>query len=146
MDFSGASQRAAALAAQLLAEGGELTLANAEGAYDESTEANEGLAFVHREGLKAAFAQVVAKLSLPARATVRTVSVDSTPSAGLLELADRLSADLIAVGRQRHDPIERALFGSVALDIVRDGRFSVLVTPPAPRRRIRKAPATRTIF
>ncbi|HEX5973411.1 MAG TPA: universal stress protein, partial [Gemmatimonadaceae bacterium] len=52
----------------------------------------------------------------------------------LVEYADTTSADLIAAGSARLSRVDRWMLGSVSTDLVRDGRYSVLVVPPAGRR------------
>jgi universal stress protein family protein len=49
-----------------------------------------------------------------------------------LELADRVRADVVAVGRQHHSVVSRLLLPSVATDLLRDARYSVLATASAP--------------
>jgi nucleotide-binding universal stress UspA family protein len=59
------------------------------------------------------------------------------PASEVTMLAGVLAADLIVIGRRRHDPIHRILNGSVADDIVRTSSLPVLVAgangsePPA---------------
>ena len=52
----------------------------------------------------------------------------------LLECADAASIELIAAGSGRPSRVDRWLLGSVSTDLIRDGRYSVLVVPP-PRKR-----------
>jgi nucleotide-binding universal stress UspA family protein len=52
----------------------------------------------------------------------------------LVEYADTTSADLIAAGSARLSRVDRWMLGSVSTDLVRDGRYSVLVVPPGGRR------------
>jgi nucleotide-binding universal stress UspA family protein len=49
----------------------------------------------------------------------------------LLAYADRVHADLIAVGQHGHGVVDRFLFGSVAQEMVRSAQCAVVVTPPA---------------
>ena len=48
----------------------------------------------------------------------------------LLAYADRVHADLIAVGQHGHGVVDRFLFGSVAQEMVRSAHCTVVVTPP----------------
>lgn len=50
-----------------------------------------------------------------------------TPAAGILALAE--SSDLVVVGHQRHDPVSRLLFGSVALGVLEHASSVVAVVP-----------------
>ena len=49
----------------------------------------------------------------------------------LLAYADRVHADLIAVGQHGYGVVDRFLFGSVAQEMVRSAHCTVVVTPPA---------------
>jgi Universal stress protein family. len=42
-----------------------------------------------------------------------------------------VSPDLIAIARQRHHLVTRLLLGSVTRKLVREGSWSMLITPPA---------------
>ena len=48
----------------------------------------------------------------------------------ILRYANRTHADLIAVGQHGHGVVDRFLFGSVAQEMVRSAKCTVLVTPP----------------
>jgi nucleotide-binding universal stress UspA family protein len=61
-----------------------------------------------------------------------TMLLRGHPSAVILEHADAMSADLIAVGQHGHGTVERFLFGSVAHAVVRAAICAVLVAPVAP--------------
>ena len=131
-DFGQAGERAARLAATLLAPGGRLILVYAEAMFNYDAEDREGVGIVHDEGVRAAFEKLRAALDLPAHATVEGRNVDATPAQALLDTAGSVRADLIAIGRQRHSAASRALLGSVSTDLLRDAHCSVLVTSTAP--------------
>jgi nucleotide-binding universal stress UspA family protein len=61
---------------------------------------------------------------------VKTAFLRGHASTQLLEYAERIDADLIAVGQHGHGVVDRFLFGSVAQEVVRSARCAVLVTPP----------------
>jgi nucleotide-binding universal stress UspA family protein len=61
---------------------------------------------------------------------VKTAFLRGHASTQLLEYAERVDADLIAVGQHGHGVVDRFLFGSVAQEVVRSARSAVLVTPP----------------
>ena len=132
VDFSRSSLRAAHLAAQLLADGGVLTLVHVALAFGESTEESEGFELVMSEGVAGALGRLSAGLRLPHGATVETIPLTGTPAAELLAFAHRRGADLLAVGSHKHRMIDRIVLGSVTNDVVRDARCSVLTAPPAP--------------
>jgi nucleotide-binding universal stress UspA family protein len=131
IEFGHAGDRAAAFTCRLLADRGTLTLAYVDPAPRSANEAedSEGFGVIHREGIHAAFARIRDSLPLPPGARVETAELTGNPATALLDCADRLSTDLIAVGRQSHNAISRLLLGSVTTAIVRDGRCSVLAMP-----------------
>lgn len=131
VDFSRASERAARMAARLLDVGGTLTLLYAESQPGRTTEDTEGYARIHDEGCEALLDRLSNQLDLPAEAQLHIVRLIGTPVDVLREAAGRRDADLIVVGRQHHEPFTRAVLGSVSAELVHDGRWSVLVTPPS---------------
>lgn len=58
---------------------------------------------------------------------VSHVVIDAAPADGLLQSAEELSADLIAVGTHGYTGIDRLLLGSVAERVIRHGKKSTLV-------------------
>lgn len=58
---------------------------------------------------------------------VDTVVVDKTPVDGILDEAERFSADVIVLGWRGHGAIRRALMGSVSRGVVRGAKCAVLV-------------------
>lgn len=113
LDFSRASERAAVLACHVLAEGGTLTLAHPDAPTDADLQS------------------ITARLPLPVGGRIETLPLNGSPSAALLELADRSSADVIAVGCEQRDALSRMVTGSVSADLIRHARCSLLVTPPS---------------
>ena len=53
------------------------------------------------------------------------------PAETLLDQAERLGTDLIAIGQHSHGTVERLLFGSVAHAVVRAANCAVLISPVA---------------
>jgi nucleotide-binding universal stress UspA family protein len=90
-----------------------------------------GEALIKRLGVDSAFEQLVRELAAPPGVHVECVTRHGVPAAELLACADESRADLIAIGSLRHERLERWILGSVTTEIVRDGRCSVLVIPPA---------------
>ena len=66
------------------------------------------------------------RLSPLAHAT--TVAAPAAEPA-LLAVAERARADCIALGTHGHGALRRLAFGSVTAELVRDGRWSLLVVP-----------------
>jgi nucleotide-binding universal stress UspA family protein len=86
---------------------------------------------VYESGAEVLMAQLAAEL----RKTHPDVRIETTLLRGhvstvLLDFADRIAADLIAVGQHGHGAIDRFLFGTVAQAMVRSARCAVLVAPP----------------
>ena len=132
MDFTGASVTAAATARGLTAAGGTLSLAYVPPLALYSPDDGEGV--VHALGIQAGFQQLRRALGDDG------VIVDHLEmhhelqrpvSELLLECAESTSAQLIAAGSARPSRVDRWLLGSVSTDLIRDGRCSVLVVPPA---------------
>ena len=81
--------------------------------------------------MSAAFERMRGDLAAPAGVAVAPVVLVGDPARELRALAERAGAQLIAVGSHRHELLERWLLGTVTSDLVRDGRVSLLVVPPA---------------
>jgi nucleotide-binding universal stress UspA family protein len=130
VDFREESSRAAALACRFVAGGGTLTLAYVDGTRSSDvSDRRVGPEIIHEGGIAAAFARLSDSLPLLPSARIETVTLSGSPTDALLECVDRVSADLLVVGRRRRVPVGRALLGRVTTSVVRDGRCSVLVVP-----------------
>ena len=127
LDFSPSSLRSADAACLILADGGTLTLAYATSPFEKGA---ARFVRVHPRGVQAELASLIHRLPLPDGAHVETAPLFGSPVTGLLNIADRVSADAIAVGRQHHSLAARVRFGSVSAGLIRDARCSVVVTPP----------------
>lgn len=137
VDFGPASIRAARAALDVLApptSGDPVLLrlvyvdpSGVEGAREDTA----GEALIKRLGVDAAFDRLTEELEAPPGVHVSCVVRHGVPAAEVLACADECHADLIAVGSLRHERLERWILGSVTTEIVRDGRCSVLVIPPA---------------
>ncbi|HEX6050675.1 MAG TPA: universal stress protein [Gemmatimonadaceae bacterium] len=100
---------------------------------DTTSAAATGEALIRRLGADAAFTQLIRELEVPPNVRVDTTTLYGDPATELLAFATESEADLIAVGSLRHERIEQWMVGSVTTEIIRDGRCSVLVIPPARR-------------
>jgi universal stress protein E len=137
VDFGPASIRAARAALDILghrpsAEGTMLRLvyvdrSGVEGRHEDTA----GEALIKRLGVDSAFEQLVRELAAPPGVHIECVTRHGPPAAELLACADESRADVIAIGSLRHERLERWILGSVTTEVVRDGRCSVLVIPPA---------------
>jgi nucleotide-binding universal stress UspA family protein len=129
VDFSRASLRAVRAASSVLGEGATLLLVHVQPEIDFGPEEAEGFGVIYTQGVVGAFARLQRELNIPSSVTVETVFLRGTATAELLAFAERAGAELIALGSQRHELGGLAL-GSVTRALVRDGRSSLLVTPP----------------
>jgi nucleotide-binding universal stress UspA family protein len=132
VDFSRASINTAQLAARLLEPPGELLLAHVQlPAPPVTSEDAEGGQTIHEEGINAAFAKLMQVIPKTPGVLVRRVLLTGDPATALLSYAEIAKPDLIAVASQQHARVRRLLIGTVSRQIIRDGRWSVFVTPPA---------------
>lgn len=81
-----------------------------------------------REAAQATFA--ACRAVLPEDALAEFVAVESDAADGLLAAAEDLDAGFIVIGRPQRGPVRSAIMGSAAHDLLRDGRFPVIVVPP----------------
>jgi nucleotide-binding universal stress UspA family protein len=137
IDFGRAGVRAARTALALLHPAGTMVLAYVQPPHpphEFRREDAEGAEIVRTLGIDAAFRRLATELAAEAGVSVEPAVVDCRPGVGtvgeLLALGDRVAADLLAVGSQRHRRIDRLLLGSVTTELARDGRHSLLVVPP----------------
>jgi len=68
-------------------------------------------------------------LNVPAGMQVQQVMLSGSPSATLLELADKMDADLVVAGTQGAGLMQRLFVGSVATRLMRHSTRSLLVVP-----------------
>ena len=131
MDFSRASVHAAATAATLMAAGGRLTFAYVESTMEYAPGTGEGV--VHALGLEAAFERLEREFASDVLRVDHVVlhhAKPGMPSSVLLEFAGGRGCDLLVAGSARHGRLDRVLLGSVSEELVRDGRYSILIVPP----------------
>ena len=67
---------------------------------------------------------------LPPDALAEFVAVEGDAADGLLAAAEDLDAGFIVIGRPERGPVRAALMGSTAHDLLREGRFAIIVVPP----------------
>jgi nucleotide-binding universal stress UspA family protein len=131
-DFGTASWEAAHIAANLVDPGGTIVIAHVALPLPVSAD-DEGAALVQHVGIEHCFERLAAEIRVGKSIDVRLVTGEGEPGAALLAAAEQINPDLIAVASQRHRLLTRLLLGSVSRKLVRDGRWSMLVTPPARR-------------
>jgi Universal stress protein UspA and related nucleotide-binding proteins len=140
VDFSDASAHAVRLALPLLAPGGTLHIVHAwqPGAAFPGQEVPLGAAY--RRAMSERLAAFVATLHLPPTLSVRTATLEGAPAERLLAHAVEVNAEMIVVGRQGRNLLERLLVGSVAARVLRSADRAVLVVPdPPPSTRLQLA-------
>lgn len=81
-----------------------------------------------REAAEAAFDACRAVLA--PTTTADFVAVEGDPAEGMRAAAEDLDAGFIVIGRPRQGALGSALLGSAAHDLLREGRFPVIVIPP----------------
>ena len=96
-------------------------------------EGDEGAAVIQREGIEHAFLHLTDEISEGKSIQVETVSRTGDAGAQLMAAAALISPDLITIASQRHHLITRLILGSVTRKLVREGSWSMLITPPARR-------------
>jgi nucleotide-binding universal stress UspA family protein len=79
------------------------------------------------------FRRLVEQLGAHSGVLIETSVLTGRPVACILEFAERVGADLIAVGSHGHTRLERFLLGSVSTGLVRNAQCAVLVAPPRSR-------------
>jgi nucleotide-binding universal stress UspA family protein len=92
-----------------------------------------GVRTVQAAGVEVSFEQVINELAPTAGMSITHTTLRGDPVEELKTLAEKVNPDLVAIGSQRHGWLERLLLGSVTSAMVRDGRWSMLVVPPARR-------------
>ncbi|MEO8336240.1 MAG: universal stress protein [bacterium] len=131
LDFSPPSLAAARAARAVVSERAHVVLAYVASATQ--SEPDDGERLIHDLGVEAALAKTTKELE-GGEVTVDGVVLHhqrpGSPAVWLIEAAEDAKCDLISAGSVRHGRIERWLLGSVSAEIVRDGRFSVLIVPP----------------
>jgi nucleotide-binding universal stress UspA family protein len=130
LDFSRSSIQAAKLARQLIDPRGAIDLIYVDqGEAIAQQGARDSDRFDHG-GLGRAFERVINQLEAPFGMSVTAVTCKgSDVPSELIRCCEELHPDLVVVGRQPHSFPERLLRGSVAKGLIRDGRWSMLITP-----------------
>jgi nucleotide-binding universal stress UspA family protein len=135
VDFSEFSLNAAHRVAEILDEGGTVHLAHVAWTIPESpllelvAEWNR----TYNRGAEARMAELGRELESAARVRVETHVLAGEPVPELLELADRLHADVIAAGSHGYGFCGRVFIGSVSAKLLRAARCCVFLAPPAER-------------
>jgi nucleotide-binding universal stress UspA family protein len=125
VDLGEASGRAVAMAHRMLHAGGGLIQL-----LHVVKPSAEGLASTRGGQLEQQLRDLVSGADAHGVLT-RTMVVESdSPATAILQAAERLAVDAIVMASHGHGGVKRALLGSVAEHVVRDGRRPVTVVPP----------------
>lgn len=131
VDFGTSSTAGAHIAANLADRGGTVVLVHVHSLFPVVDEADEGAALIEREGINAAFEKLSEEISKGRRIKVERVLRTGDAATHLITAAASIAPDLIVIARQRHHLVTRMILGSTSRRLVRTGRWSVLVVPPA---------------
>ena len=131
VDFSQSSLAAARVARTIVADGGSIVLAYSPPITFDLPD--DGEAVVQKLGVAAGFARYRAQLGTE-KVTIDQVVLHRELKAPiatiLLEYSGSARCDLIAAGSARRGRLDRWMLGSVSTELVRDGRYSMLIVPP----------------
>jgi nucleotide-binding universal stress UspA family protein len=130
-DFGNASWEAAHIAANLVNPGGTVILTHvALPSYPAVDDGDEGQTLIHRLGVDGAFQRLATEIKTDKSIDVKFVKREGDAGTELLAAAEQINPDVIATASQRHHLLARMLLGSVSRKLVREGKWSMLVTPP----------------
>lgn len=129
-DFGDASWEAARLAANLVEPGGTVVVGHVTLSSPVVDESDEGQALIQQLGIEGAFERLATEIQADKSIQVKLVTRDGDAGTELLTMAELIKPDVIAAARQRHGLVTRLLLGSVSRKLVREGEWSMLITPP----------------
>ena len=130
VDFGEASIRAASLARHILADDGEMYLVHVM--PDGADQVSHRISPLHKHGadrIEAELEAVIRDLAPTPGMTLRPVVLDGDVQLSIRGAAQRYDADMIALGSDRHSPLDRLLAGSVSMGLAHTARWSTLVVP-----------------
>lgn len=125
VDFTRSSLHATRAAAKLLAPGGTLYLAHVQPHLER---AEGSLQVVYTQSIVAAFDRLVRELDVPEDVRIQPVILQGNARHELTAFADRVNADLIALGTSAADA-SRLTGGRLSASLLRSATRSLLVAP-----------------
>lgn len=134
IDFSAESLNAARVALDLLQSGGTLYLAHVQPDFTSARADSLNLAGTYRRGIDGAFETVIRDLEPLAAVRIVPVVLDGSRVAELTRFADRVGADMLALGAANSQISATNGVSRLTTALLRERRFSVL---SAPARRAR---------
>jgi nucleotide-binding universal stress UspA family protein len=132
VDFGQASERAARIAIDMLDGDGTVYLVYVDRPFDVlpdgiiAAEPDETAA-----DISSRFATLDHNLRRPENVNIETIVLNGSPVPALLEFADRVGADMLAVGTHGLKGLQRLLLGSVSAELIRRATMPVIVAPAA---------------
>lgn len=130
VDFGEASIRAARMARHLLADDGELHIVHvATDRADASSARTSPFRGRATDRVREELDRLIEDLSPSPGMTMTPVALEGDVVLSIEGCAERVRADLVAVGSDHHSPLDRLLSGSVSMAIARTARWSMLVAP-----------------
>ena len=130
IDFGPASVSAARLALGIVQPGGTLYLAHVEPDFTSARADSAAIAASYRRGIDGAFTAFIRELDPPETVRIQPVVLDGAPLSALEQLADRVDADLIALGARCRNPSASQPLPRLTAAFLRARRVSVLSAPP----------------
>jgi nucleotide-binding universal stress UspA family protein len=131
VDFGETSLAAARSAAEVIGEG-VLHILHIRPEIDLPATDPSAWSDVYESGAQSLMSKLADELkSLHPSVKTTTMMLRGHVSTVLLDYADHVGADLIAVGQHGRGVVDRILFGSVAQAVVHSAHCAVLVSPPA---------------
>ncbi len=127
VDFSSSSAAAAQLTARLTARAGTLHLVHVHPPVSSDSSADDAVR--QRAHLIGRLKRFASSLDLPVPLDVRCELREGKPAERLLDFIGAHHVELMGVGRNGHDMVERILVGSVAEQVLHSASCSVLVVP-----------------
>ncbi|HJP59586.1 MAG TPA: universal stress protein [Gemmatimonadaceae bacterium] len=129
-DFGKSSWEAAHIAANLVNPGGTIVIAHVSWRPPAVDETDEGAALVQSEGIQRVFERLADELKTGRSIEVKLEAREGDAGTELLAAAEQIEPDMIASASQRHRLVERMFLGSVSRTLLREGKWSMLITPP----------------
>lgn len=130
IDFGDSCKRAACLALKMLDSSGTLYLVHVEPVFefggDDRATFNEVL---NSDAIISRFRDLTADLHPRPGVIVETIVLSGRAAKETLDFAERVGADLLAVGTHGPGLFERLLLGSVSTSLVRNSRVAVIAAP-----------------
>ena len=130
IDFGESSVRAACMARHLLADDGEMHLVHV--ATDHSIAMHEGIGPLHgrtTDWVGQELDRLIEELAPSPGMKISPVAAEGDVLLSIQGCAERVGADLVAVGSDHHSPLDRLLSGSVSMALAHTARWSMLVVP-----------------